>query len=372
MRNATAVELKNVIKKFGDVIAVNDVSLSIERGEYFVLIGPSGCGKTTLLKIIAGLERPDGGQVYIDGKSMEGVPAYKRGVSMVFQNFALFPHRSVAENIGFGLEARNYSGDQIDKEVKEMMKLVGLEGLEKRFPHELSGGQQQRVGLARALVVKPKVLLLDEPLGNIDYKLQKKMELELKTIHEKVGTTFIHVTHNQEQAMALADRIAIMNRGVIEQEGRPDEIYSKPETAFAARFVGEINMLQGRIVSLEEDVVHVSTTIGDFTAPARTGLKIGQKVIYAIRPEHVSLEDGPSLQENSAKGELDRVIYKGGISEVLVKLSDGSILRLQTQGPSPHVTRGPLRVGWKTRDALILEKASKVELLDLEKVLLGL
>ena len=242
------VRLDHVTKEFDDVKAVDDLSLEIERGSFFALLGPSGCGKTTTLRMIGGFEEPTAGTIYLGDEPVSGRPPYKRDVNTVFQSYALFPHLTIFENVAFGLRRRGVRGSDVRGRVFEILKLVGLEGLDKRKPRQLSGGQQQRVALARALVNKPRVLLLDEPLGALDLKLRKQMQLELKAIQNDVGITFIHVTHDQDEAMTMADRIAIMNAGRIEQLGAPTDLYERPQTAFVASFLGISNLLPGTIL----------------------------------------------------------------------------------------------------------------------------
>ena len=239
------IRLEVVTKEFDDVVAVDGISLTIEHGQFFALLGPSGCGKTTTLRMIGGFEDPTSGSIYLGDTDVVGLPPYKRNVNTVFQSYALFPHLSIFENVAFGMRRQGVRGEQLAGRVRGILELVDLEGMEKRKPRQLSGGQQQRVALARALVNKPDVLLLDEPLGALDLKLRKQMQLELKTIQNDVGITFVHVTHDQEEAMTMADTIAVMNKGRIEQLGPPDELYEQPETAFVAGFLGVSNLLVG-------------------------------------------------------------------------------------------------------------------------------
>src|SRR5512145_1230470 len=246
----TDVELQNITKRFGDFIAVDDVSLDIKDGEFFSLLGPSGCGKTTCLRMIAGFELPSEGEIKIRGKSMGDTPPYKRPVNTVFQNYALFPHMTVFENVAFGLEMQKVSRAEIKTRVKEALEMVRLPQLADRKPRQLSGGQQQRIALARALVNRPQVLLLDEPLSALDLKLRKAMQLELKELQHQVGITFIFVTHDQEEAITMSDRIAVMNEGVVQQVGAPREIYESPRNRFVADFIGETNFIEGEVLEV--------------------------------------------------------------------------------------------------------------------------
>src|SRR5438309_5987992 len=248
MTGTADVRLDDVTKRFEDVVAVDNLSLEIESGSFFALLGPSGCGKTTTLRMIGGFEQPTSGTIYLGGREVSGLPAYKRDVNTVFQSYALFPHLSVLENVAFGLRRRGVKGSEVRSSVRDILRIVGLEGMEGRRPRQLSGGQQQRVALARALVNRPRVLLLDEPLGALDLKLRKQMQLELKGIQHEVGITFVHVTHDQEEAMTMADRIAVMNAGRIEQLGTPTELYETPKTAYVAGFLGVSNLLAGTVV----------------------------------------------------------------------------------------------------------------------------
>jgi len=285
------LEIDRITKRFGDFRAVDDVSLTIRRGEFLTFLGPSGCGKTTLLRIIAGFESQDEGGIRIGGRSMQGVRPYDRPVGIVFQNLALFPHLSVGENVAFGLKARRESAVVIRREVRAGLELVELDGLEERRIHELSGGQKQRVALARALVLKPDVLLLDEPLGALDLKLRRQLQYELKSLQQRVGTTFLFVTHDQEEALTMSDRIAVLNRGRVEQLASPETIYRMPSSSFVARFIGDTNLLQGVVLAAGEG--WVSVDLEQFRMQARLSveqsLPVGSRVALSVRPEDVRL-----------------------------------------------------------------------------------
>lgn len=283
------VELRDVTKKFGDFVAVDQVNIKINEGEFFSLLGPSGCGKTTSLRMIAGFEQPTSGQIYLHGQGVAGIPAYKRPVNTVFQNYALFPHMTVAQNVAFGLEMKKVEKNEIKRRVGEALDLVQLGSMENRKPKQLSGGQQQRVALARALVNRPRVLLLDEPLGALDLKLRKAMQFELKQIQSEVGITFIYVTHDQEEALTMSDRIAVMNEGEVQQIGAPRDIYEHPNNRFVADFIGETNFLPALVSGMSDfTTVEVAGTPVLATADGRQ-LSVGQKVTLAIRPEKVNL-----------------------------------------------------------------------------------
>ena len=364
------LEIKNVTKKFGKTIAVNDVSLDIQDSEFFCFIGPSGCGKTTMLKTIIGLEKPDSGNIYIDGVDVVDIPTAKREIALVFQNFALFPHKSVFENIAFGLKMRNISIDQINDRVIESMKLVGLEGLKDRLPRELSGGQQQRVALARSIVIEPKVLLFYETLGNLDFKLQKKMETELKLLHKRVGITSVYVTHNQEQSLILGDRVAVMNQGIFEQVGSPKEIYERPKTVFVAKFVGEINMLKGRVKSVTSSKTTVETELGDFTSNSTDDLSNGDDVAYAIRPEKISVTVDKKPFDNNLNCKSFNFIYKGSMIEYILDVSSDRQFK-SIQSASSQINSDNVKIGWNNNNSLILKKPSLIKDLDIDRVLLG-
>src|SRR5213596_2226324 len=281
---APDVRLDKLTKRFDDVVAVDAIDLEIPRGSFFALLGPSGCGKTTTLRMIGGFEEPTAGTIYLGDREVSGTPAYKRDVNTVFQSYALFPHLSIFENVAFGLRRKGTRGGNLKGKVEEMLDLVQLRGYGKRKPRQLSGGQQQRVALARALVNSPRVLLLDEPLGALDLKLRKEMQLFIKGLQHDVGITFIHVTHDQEEAMTMADQIAVMNAGKIEQLGTPNELYERPQTAFVASFLGISNLLTGTITGTDEVRLHDGTTVR-----VRTGSLAGHTgdVAVGIRPEKI-------------------------------------------------------------------------------------
>ncbi len=258
MNAPSAVELHNVTLAYGDFVAVKDVSLSIRKGEFVTLLGPSGCGKTTILRSIAGLVQPTGGQIEVAGRRIDNIPIHKRNIGLVFQNYALFPHKSVYDNIAFGLKYRSVEKSVIAQKVKRALDMVRLPGVEKKLPSEMSGGQQQRIALARAIVIEPDVLLLDEPLSALDANLREEMRTELKIIQREVGITTIFVTHDQEEALAMSDRIVVMNKGLIEQQGSPEDVYRRPESRFVASFLGQSNLLPGRIAAIENGIAELT------------------------------------------------------------------------------------------------------------------
>jgi spermidine/putrescine transport system ATP-binding protein len=313
------VRLDQVTKRFDDVIAVDDVSLEIERGSFFALLGPSGCGKTTTLRMIGGFEEPTAGTIYLGGREVTGLPPYKRDVNTVFQSYALFPHLSVFENVAFGLRRKGARGQELRGQVAEILRLVGLTGFERRKPRQLSGGQQQRVALARALVNRPRVLLLDEPLGALDLKLRKQMQLELKSIQHDIGITFVHVTHDQEEAMTMADRIAVMNAGRVEQLGAPTELYESPRTRFVAGFLGVSNLLEG-VVS-ERGRVRLDGA-GEIAVSSDRLPPQGVAAAVGVRPEKIRLDGaGP----NTLGGVVFERAYVGVSTQYLVDTAAGRI-----------------------------------------------
>jgi putrescine transport system ATP-binding protein len=325
------IRIEGITKKFGEFAAVDNVSLDIFRGEIFCLLGGSGCGKTTLLRMLAGFEVPTSGRIAIDGVDMGGVPPYERPVNMMFQSYALFPHMTVEQNVGFGLRQEGLPRADIEQRVTEMLGIVKLQGFEKRKPHQLSGGQRQRVALARSLVKRPKVLLLDEPLGALDKKLREHTQFELVNIQERLGVTFIVVTHDQEEAMTLASRIGVMNRGRIVQVGTPRDIYEFPNTRFVAEFIGNVNMFEGRIIEDEPDHVTIeSTELGGQLYIGHGVSTAPDAVVWAaVRPEKVMLtREEPSTPYNRAAGVIKEIAYMGDLSVYLVQLDSGKTVRV--------------------------------------------
>ena len=297
------LEIRDVTRRFGAFVAVDNVSLSIEAGEFFCLLGPSGCGKTTLLRMVAGFDAPDGGSIWLDGRDMAGVPPEKRNVHTVFQSYALFPHMSVADNIGFPLKMAGLAPAEIKKRVDEALEDVSLTGMSSRYPNELSGGQRQRVAVARALINRPKLLLLDEPLAALDAKLKERMQLELITLQKEVGIAFVYVTHDQQEALALAHRMAVMNHGRVEQLDEPSKIYSFPKNRFVADFIGTCNILDAEVVRVESGRMRLRIDgLGEVGAIQTDSVRPGDKGVLALRPEQVAI--GPQLQPNRTRTTL--------------------------------------------------------------------
>ena len=359
-----AVELRDIVKQFdtpegGTVSAVDHVSLTIRDGEFFSLLGPSGCGKTTTLRLIAGFEVPTAGSIRIHNKEMSAVPPFKRPVNTVFQQYALFPHMNVEQNVGFGLEMKGVAKPERTRRVAEALALVRLMGMEMRKPKQLSGGQQQRVALARALINKPEVLLLDEPLGALDLKLRKEMQLELKTLQREVGITFIYVTHDQEEALTMSDRIAVMNKGVALQVGAPEEIYERPANRFVADFIGETNFLDGTVVEQTGKIVTMEVPgTGRLRIETSRSFSSGQSVSITVRPEKLRLNSDLG-GGNNLSGRLEDLIYIGTDTHFGVRLAGGQKVRVREQNvtydkgllPKPGAS---VTVSFKVDDARLL------------------
>ena len=340
------IEFRNVTKTFGDFTAVDNLSLKIYEREFFALLGGSGCGKTTMMRMLAGFETPNAGEIYLDGQNLAGVPPYKRPVNMMFQSYALFPHMSVEANVAFGLKQEGMPKDQIAARVEEMLKLVKLQDFARRKPHQLSGGQRQRVALARSLAKKPKVLLLDEPLGALDRKLREETQFELTDLQYELGMTFLIVTHDQEEAMTMADRIAVMDRGRIIQIATPAEIYELPNSRFVADFIGDINLMECKVTAKEGDVCRMtSVEFGceiEVMQPVEAG--IGDTVWFAIRPEKVRISfDEPESRVNAVTGEVWDIAYLGDVSIYHTHIANEQTVRATVANRSRVVERP---VGW--------------------------
>jgi spermidine/putrescine transport system ATP-binding protein len=360
------VRLDHVTKSFGETTAVDDVSLEIWRGEFFSMLGPSGCGKTTTLRMIGGFEEPTSGTVYLGDTDVTGLPPFKRNVNTVFQNYALFPHLTIYENVAFGLRRKKVADAEIKTRVGEMLELVELPGFEQRKPTMLSGGQQQRVALARALINHPQVLLLDEPLGALDLKLRKQMQIELKRIQSEVGITFIYVTHDQEEAMTMSDRIAVMRAGKIDQLGDPESLYERPATAFVAGFLGVSNLLEGEVAGHEGGMISIRLTDGTIIrAPSPEGLGSTHEVRLGVRPEKLRVVaasggDGAGAELNAMAGTVLDSSYIGVSTQYLVETRDGHKItayaqNLETAGVAEALADGEqVRLTWQPRHTFVL------------------
>ena len=361
------IRLSELTKDFREVRAVDHVSLDIRSGEFFSLLGPSGCGKTTTLRMIGGFELPTAGRIELRGHDVTADPPDKRPVNMVFQNYALFPHLDVHENIAFGLRRKRVDRAETKRRVGEALELVHLAGYDKRKPNQLSGGQQQRVALARALVNRPNVLLLDEPLGALDLKLRKALQIELKRVQTEVGITFVYVTHDQEEALTMSDRIAVMSGGHVEQLGTPEELYERPTTRFVADFIGTSNLLSGSVESIEGTSAIVRLRTGETCLTAASnGLRVGAPVELSVRPEAVVLHSrngsGPNAVAGTIPATVEQVAYLGGNVQYLVRSASGlSITVLAPKTAERLPVGGAVDITWSPGDALVLAEHDRAQ-----------
>ncbi|OGG53995.1 MAG: hypothetical protein A3F84_04860 [Candidatus Handelsmanbacteria bacterium RIFCSPLOWO2_12_FULL_64_10] len=362
-----SVTLDNVTKRFGDVTAVDGVSLRVEKGELFFLLGPSGCGKTTLLRLIAGFYLPDGGRILFDDRDVSGVPPHRRNTGMVFQNYALWPHMSVHKNVEYGLTVRDLPADERDRRVRRALEMVQMETYAERSPNQLSGGQQQRVALARALVIEPDAVLLDEPLSNLDAKLRLEMREQIRRLHGDLGVTMIYVTHDQKEALSMADRMAVLDAGRVAQVGEPRALYTRPASRFVAGFIGETNFIEGRIIEVTSHgsrvtgqelrprtrdpgpatYVEVETAVGKIVSTnCADGLQVGDRVTCSVLPEALSVASGASSAgDNALSGRVEDVMYLGEIEQYFLKLDDGSSVKVVEPSPDAPKARVGERAG---------------------------
>jgi len=346
-------ELRGITRHFADVVAVDSVDLALEQGEFVSFLGPSGSGKTTTLMMVAGLLAPTRGEILLHGQNLAPMPPYKRNIGMVFQNYALFPHLTVAANVAFPLEMRRVKRPEITRRVQQALALVGLPGHATRLPSQLSGGQQQRVALARALVYAPPLLLMDEPLGALDKKLREQMQLEITRLHRELGMTVLYVTHDQEEALVMSDRIAIFNHGRIEQAGRPQHVYERPATRFVAGFIGESSFLEGRITAIADGQATLETAHGMLHGHPGAPFTVGDKAVLAVRPERIALG---TTSANTVRGTLTELIYFGGSYKFIARLPDGA----EISGRLPLTADGALNPGsevalcWRPEECNIL------------------
>jgi spermidine/putrescine transport system ATP-binding protein len=358
------VRLDRITKRFHEVVAVDDLSLDIQHGEFFSMLGPSGCGKTTTLRMIGGFEEASEGTIYLGDADVTGLPPFKRDVNTVFQNYALFPHLTVFENVAFGLRRKKVAAGEIGTRVREMLELVELPGYEKRKPTQLSGGQQQRVALAREQINHPRVLILDEPLGALDLKLRKQMQLELKRIQTEVGITFIYVTHDQEEAMTMSDRIAVMRAGHIEQLGTSEELYERPKTAFVAGFLGVSNLLEGAVAGRDGSLLAVRLSDGTVLRAPAPDTPTNGAVRVGVRPEKLRVQpgerNGPADGLNALRGTILDASYIGVSTQYLVQTAEGHRLtvyaqNLDTAGASEVIADGqPVVLTWKPQHSFVI------------------
>ena len=347
------IRLTDVDKSFDDERVVKKLNLDVEEGEFLTMLGPSGCGKTTTLRMIAGFEVPTSGQIFLEGEDVDDKKPNERNVNTVFQNYALFPHMNVFDNIAFGLVEKKVKKDEIRRRVEEMIKLVQLDGMEKRMPAQMSGGQKQRVAIARALVNRPKVLLLDEPLGALDLKLRKQMQGELKALQRQLGITFIYVTHDQEEALTMSDRIAVMNRGRLEQVGTPEEVYNHPETKFVADFIGESNIIEGYIENMTDDSIEVTMESGK-AVMQETGYRMEEMVYLCIRPENLKISTEPR-EGFRFRGQVREHIFIGSTNKTMIEMPNGQMLKSVTPAEDELIPVGTaVNVFWNPGKAVVM------------------
>jgi iron(III) transport system ATP-binding protein len=338
------IAAENIVKRFGSLAALSEVSLSVEEGEMFTLLGPSGCGKTTLLRLIAGFYVPDAGDIRFGDRVVNGVPAHERGIGMVFQNYALWPHMSVFENVAYGLKLRKVPSPEIAQRVRGMLEKVNLGSLGERFPGQLSGGQQQRVALARALVLNPQILLLDEPLSNLDAKIRVQVRSEIRKLQKELGITAVYVTHDQEEALALSDRIAVMNQGKVSQVGPPKALYERPATRFVADFIGINNLAEGTVRSVDgaQRRLRAETALGEIEAIHDAPLRVGDRCVICIRPENIAPGGPPGADRNRFRGTIGLAAYMGNTLRYDVELGGGISFKFDIGDPWHHE---PLKTG---------------------------
>lgn len=352
-RGNVIIRLTDVDKSFDDERVVKKLNLDVEEGEFLTMLGPSGCGKTTTLRMIAGFEVPTSGQIFLEGEDVDDKKPNERNVNTVFQNYALFPHMNVFDNIAFGLVEKKVKKDEIRSRVEEMIKLVQLDGMEKRTPAQMSGGQKQRVAIARALVNRPKVLLLDEPLGALDLKLRKQMQGELKALQRRLGITFIYVTHDQEEALTMSDRIAVMNRGRLEQVGTPEEVYNHPETKFVADFIGESNIIEGYIENMTDDSIEVTMESGKAIIH-ETGYRMEEMVYLCIRPENLKIST-EAKEGFRFRGQVKEHIFIGSTNKTMIEMPNGQMLKSVTPAEDELIPVGTaVNVFWNPGKAVVM------------------
>lgn len=352
------IKIDNVNKKYGENTVVNNLNMEIKKGEFLTLLGPSGCGKTTTLRMIAGFETPTNGNIYVEGQEIQNTEPYDREVNTVFQNYALFPHMNIYDNVAFGLSIKRVKKEEIKKRVKEMLDLVQLTGYENRKPDQLSGGQKQRVAIARALINRPKVLLLDEPLGALDLKLRKQMQFELKRLQRKLGITFIYVTHDQEEALTMSDRIAIMYGGNLEQIGTPREIYERPVSKFVADFIGESNIFYGVTSVNESNIASVKVENGEVSVISDQ-LKEDEIIYVLVRPEDIKIANN-KVEGFTVEGIIKEHVYIGNVSKTIISLPEGMEIKMNTSTKSNLLEVGSkVYVYWEKEDAVVIKSPSQ-------------
>ena len=353
--NNPIITLEGVEKRFGNNLVVKNMNLEIAEGEFLTLLGPSGCGKTTTLRMIAGFEDATAGVIKVEGERIENKEPFQRNVNTVFQNYALFPHMTIFNNVAYGLTIKKVPKDEIKERVTEMLKMVQLEGYEKRKPDELSGGQKQRVAIARALINRPKVLLLDEPLGALDLKLRKQMQVELKRLQKKLGITFIYVTHDQEEALTMSDRIAVMHGGILEQLDTPTEIYEHPKTRFVAGFIGESNIFDGKVIKVDGNALTVESEAGILKVYGE-GFKVNEEMYVSIRPEYLAVSKTP-VEGFDMVGTIKDFIYQGTVVKTAIDLKNGQEVKFSRFEQDQSVSEGEkVYIHWRPEKAVAIKK----------------
>lgn len=352
------VQLEHVTKEFDDTSVVDDLNLDIKAGEFLTLLGPSGCGKTTTLRMIAGFEKPSSGKILLNGQQVDEMEPYKREVNTVFQSYSLFPHMNVFDNVAFGLKMKKVGKEEIKERVTKALKLVQLEEYGNRKPKQLSGGQQQRIAIARAIVNNPKVLLLDEPLGALDLKLRKQMQLELKHLQQTLNITFIYVTHDQEEALTMSDRIVVMNKGKIEQIGLPVDIYEKPQTRFVADFIGQTNILEGNVAEINGDMATMEFSGQTIEIPNTNEVTKGEEVYISVRPEKMKVSSTPFDSSINLKATYKEKIYVGSVTKIVVTMSNGTELTINELPDKieDFTDTSDIYVSWSPSNSVVLKK----------------
>lgn len=355
VQDETRIAVSSLKKKYGALTVIEDLNLDIKKGEFISLLGPSGSGKTTLLMILAGFEKATSGSVSLDGTHIENLPPHKRGLGVVFQNYALFPHMTVAENIAFPLKMRRYSRSIIKQKVQKALDMVQLSDYGKRRPTEMSGGQQQRIALARALVFEPRVILMDEPFGALDKQLREQMQLDIRDMHKRLGLTVVFVTHDQSEALTMSDRIAVFNKGNIEQIGTPLEIYEKPKTDFVAQFIGETNLIKGIVASIDDNFIRMKINDTELKVTKINGVKLGEEIAISLRPEWITLSKSPLANDNMLPGKVRDTVYRGEHTRIDVDTEIGKVIVRSDRMNSNFVSNNRLIINFNANDCWIVK-----------------
>ena len=355
VQDETRITVSSLKKKYGALTVIEDLNLDIKKGEFISLLGPSGSGKTTLLMILAGFEKATSGSVSLDGTHIENLPPHKRGLGVVFQNYALFPHMTVAENIAFPLKMRRYSRSIIKQKVQKALDMVQLSDYGKRRPTEMSGGQQQRIALARALIFEPRVILMDEPFGALDKQLREQMQLDIRDMHKRLGLTVVFVTHDQSEALTMSDRIAVFNKGNIEQIGTPLEIYEKPKTDFVAQFIGETNLIKGIVASIDDNFIRMKINDTELKVTKINSVKLGEEIAISIRTELITLSKSPLANDNMLPGKVRDTVYRGEHTRIDVDTEIGKVIVRSDRMNSNFVSNNRLIINFNANDCWIVK-----------------